>query len=168
MAVKGYFLYRDGLKMNTTVKSYRSKTGQLWYFIDEQTVQAGNNYVYYVKAEDTSGNLSTNSNQVTLAVPQNLQIANLQIINVTSTSAIISWSSNVKSTGSIDAGKRLIFNIHGPLNQTYTDVNKIYDHKITLTNLNANTTYDFQINGSNAEKTENSVTSVLLNFRTAP
>ena len=168
VAVKGYFLYRDGLKMNTTVKSYRSKTGQLWYFIDEQTVQAGNNYVYYVKAEDTSGNLSTNSNQVTLAVPQNLQIANLQIINVTSTSAIISWSSNVKSTGSIDAGKRLIFNIHGPLNQTYTDVNKIYDHKITLTNLNANTTYDFQINGSNAEKTENSVTSVLLNFRTAP
>lgn len=164
VAIKGYLLYKNNVQI-TPNSAYATgfkigTDGKPWY--NETAVQPGQTYSYRVVAQDTSGNLSTNSNTSSITVPKDIQISNINAARSNNTTTI-SWKTNVKSIANITYSKRYLFGIHLS-NQTYIETKTGYDHTVTLSNIDPKAKYDFQITAINAEKTENKITTTPLSF----
>lgn len=102
VAVTGYKVYRN----STEIASINTTT-----YLDTLTT-AGTTYTYTVKAFDAVNNLSAASNAVTMTVPPTAPaplpptpvIQAFDSSSVTSTTAIISWTTNVPATGYVRYG----------------------------------------------------------------
>ncbi|MES1217244.1 MAG: PQQ-dependent sugar dehydrogenase, partial [Bacteroidota bacterium] len=153
VAVTGYDIYSNGIKINTSIV-----TGTT-YAATGLTVLTS--YDFYVQARDAAGNISANSNTVTVITPDTqapTAPSGLTSSALTTTSVTINWTAstdNVAVTG---------YDI-------YQDNVKINTQLITATSYNvaglvANTTYAFYIKASDAAG--NSTNSSNLNITTPP
>ncbi|HYF84254.1 MAG TPA: fibronectin type III domain-containing protein [Clostridia bacterium] len=94
--VKGYDIFRDGVKIGTT-----SKTGYL-----NKSLIPGKSYTYMVRASDISGNLSGNSSPLKVTTSKDLQApaapAELKVTAVNGSSVSLAWTAatdNAKVAG---------------------------------------------------------------------
>ncbi|MGD0797102.1 MAG: fibronectin type III domain-containing protein [Acidobacteriaceae bacterium] len=73
-------------------------------------------------------------------VPLNPVVSNVAISNLTTTSATISWTTNVPSTSQVNYGTTTSYGFSSPLNSSVSTA-----HSVTLTGLLPGTLYDFQL-----------------------
>lgn len=94
---------------------------------------------------------------------QNLQITNGPVVeSVTGNSAEIAWSTNVNSASVIKYGTD-----KNKLDQTAQAPWGGVTHRITLQNLQPNTTYYFQVESQQAQGTGTGATSGISQFKTS-
>ena len=97
VGVTGYDVYRNGTKINTSVV-----TGTTYSATGLTNATA---YSFYVRARDAAGNLSANSNTVSITTPDNQSptaATNLTASSVTATGLTLNWTAstdNVAVTG---------------------------------------------------------------------
>jgi PQQ-dependent dehydrogenase (s-GDH family) len=137
VAVTGYDVYRDGVKVNTslvTTTTYNA-TGLL----------ALVNYSFYVVARDAAGNSSANSNTVSVTTPDTQAPtipSNLTATSITQTSMTLNWNASTDNIG-----------VSGY--DVYQDNVKINASLVTgtsynVTGLSASSTYAFYIKAFDA------------------
>jgi len=106
-------------------------------------------YYYRVLSRDASGNLSvsqsftfTSAQQIDLTPPS---ISNIQITNITSSSATISWMTDEASTSQIEFGFNTSYG-----NKTAIDSGLVTVHSVELTGLYSYATYDLRVRSMDA------------------
>lgn len=150
VGVTGYRVYRNSTQIGTTPSpSYT-----------DSTVITGNTYTYTVKAYDAAGNLSGASNTATVTVPLVIKITSYSVTNKTPTTATISWTTNIPSTGSISYGLNST-----NLNLSATDGVLISTHSLTLTGLTPSKRYYYKIVATNSDGSS-TTNSPVSSFRT--
>ncbi len=92
--VHGYNIYRNSHYLTTV------GTTNYW----DGPLTPGQTYVYAVQSYDGSNNKSALSNAVTVLVPQTVTVSSYSVGSLTSTTAIINWTTNVATTGYVKYG----------------------------------------------------------------
>lgn len=154
VGVAGYQVFRNGSKIATVSNSPYA----------DNSVAGSTTYSYQIYAVDTSGNVSAGSNTATATTPAavvKLSITTSQVSGKTATSAIIKWTTNIPSTGSIRYGTSKT-----ALNSTLSDSTVGTSHSVTLTGLSKFTTYYYQIAGVSQDGSSSAASSV-SSFKTA-
>ncbi|MFZ2959893.1 MAG: fibronectin type III domain-containing protein [Candidatus Ozemobacteraceae bacterium] len=117
-------------------------------------------YHYRVFSSDIAGNEAISPDATfTTTDPNPPILSNIFVDNVTSSTALISWTTDEPANGQIDYGIPSSTLIITPLQTSYT-----MDHRLTVTNLKSETTYRFRVRSSDPSK--NVATSSFLNFTT--
>ena len=94
-------------------------------------------YYYVVKSADASNNVSTSA-QMSFVTPATvLSIANLAASNIASTTATVSWTTNIPAVSS------LYYGTSTPPTSTVSTTTLKTSHSFSLIGLFANTTYNF-------------------------
>ncbi len=145
--VVGYNLYKNG--------TYLQTVSTLNY--TDAAVTAGSTYTYTVKAYDAQNNMSAASAPATLTIPPAMFFETYWLSNLTSSTATVTWRTNVSGTGSVRYGTSA-----AALNTYSYDVTGTQS-SVKLTGLNSGTTYYYQIVVSNGS---GSVTSKVNSFKT--
>ncbi|MBS1577913.1 MAG: fibronectin type III domain-containing protein [Bacteroidetes bacterium] len=153
IAVTGYDLYQNGVKINTSLITTTS------YTVTSLTVLT--DYNFYVQARDAAGNISANSNTINITTPDTqapTAPSGLNSSNLNSTSFTLNWASS--SDNVAVAGYDI-----------YQDNIKINTQLVTsnsfdVSGLVANTAYVFYVKASDAAG--NSTNSSTLNVITPP
>ena len=108
------------------------------------SVAPSKQYYYRVLSRDASGNLSfsepftfTSAEQADLTPPA---IYNIQITDITSSSATISWMTNEAATSQVEYGINTNYG-----NKTPHDSNLVTVHSVNVTGLSSYATYDFRV-----------------------
>jgi thermitase len=139
VGVTGYQVLRNGTKIATTGGTSYADTG----------LTASTSYSYTVTASDLAGNVSAVSNTATAttqAANTAVQILSFSVSKKTATSATITWTTNVVSTGSVAYGKT------STLGSTAADpVAAATTHTLTITGLTASSKYFYQITATGAD-----------------
>ncbi|MEA1893763.1 MAG: S-layer protein domain-containing protein [Euryarchaeota archaeon] len=125
-------------------------------------LSVGATYYYVVNSTDGSGNSAESSvkNFITASAstPPSLSIYNVKN-TTTSSSATITWTTNNDSDSRVKYGMT-----SGDYEKEETDATNETDHSITLTDLEADTTYYFRVNST--DESSNSAESVEYEFKT--
>lgn len=153
VGVSGYKVYRNNVEIGT------SPTVS---FSDNKVV-SGTTYNYAVKAFDAAGNLSGPSNAVTAVIPQTpagVSILSYLVVQKTATSATISWTTNIASTGVVSYGT-----VKSSLGFSSTDNTLATTHTVTLSGLKAFTQYSYKITAISGDGSSSAAT-VVTNFKT--
>lgn len=151
VGVTGYRIYRDSVQIGTSPSNSYTDT----------TVSANTTYSYYVKAYDAAGNISSPSNTATVTTPApTVTITGYSVTAKTTTTATISWTTNIPSTGLVSYGKS-----SANLNLSITDSTLGTTHTVTLTNLTKNTKYYYKITAASGDGLT-TASSPVSNFRT--
>ncbi len=153
VGIAGYNIYRNGTKITTT-------GGTLY---TDNSVKASTSYTYYVTAVDQAGNISVPSHSVSVTTPAgatNVTIISNQVPSKTGTTATITWTTNINSTGTVSYGKTLT-----ALTSTVADNTVGKTHTATLTGLTSLTTYYYKINATSTDNGSTAVTAV-TSFKT--
>lgn len=138
VGVEGYNVYRDDVLIGTSpTVSYA-----------DNTVTAGATYTYTVKAYDAAQNLSAASNTLTVDTPS-LVITSYWVDILSSTSARINWQTNVAATGYVRYGLK-----SNDLSQQSTVTSPDTFTRVTLTDLQKNRTYYYQITVNASEASD--------------
>lgn len=156
VGVSGYQVFRNNIKIDDVITNYTV----------DNTVAYETPYSYYVKAYDAAGNISAQSNIVTVTVPTPnlLKITSYQVTNITNNSAKISWTTNSNTTGVVSYGQaRRSIN----LSSSKADLTNSVNHNITLSNLRKGTRYSFEIIATNSNNSLDNVKSPIDFFTTA-
>jgi hypothetical protein len=126
-------------------------------------------YFFRVRSTDGSGNGPTVSNELSFKTdpaPDTTAptISNVQVTSITQTSAIISWTTNEPSNSEVqyDSARRP----WGSYSWGENDNSLVTSHSITLTGLEADTTYYFRV-GSTDGSGNGPTTSNQMSFTTA-
>jgi chitodextrinase len=128
VSVAGYKIYRNGTAIGTSITNSFTDT----------SVVAGTTYNYTVLSYDTSDNLSAASNTATVQIVA-LKISSYSAGNITGTSATIKWSTNIAAGGTI------YYRVNGASNALRKDVGQATSQSVTLTGLQLNTQYKYDI-----------------------
>lgn len=132
IAVAGYKVFRNGSNIGSAAGTS---------YIDTAVTPA-TAYSYTVQAYDATGNLSGMSNtaQVTMANGNLYPVITSYSARATSsTTAIVTWTTNVNTNGSVNYRKK------GNSGATVYDYNLSTSHSFTLTGLAKNTSYNYTI-----------------------
>jgi fibronectin type 3 domain-containing protein len=126
----------------------------------DTAVTAGVTYSYYITALDAAGNVSSQSNTVSVTVPasQLPSITNYQVSVKTGTTATVTWTTDVPTTGTISYGTT------SSLGLSLSDSISATSHTLTLKNLTKNTKYYYKIT---ATAPGGSTSSTISTFRTS-
>jgi len=110
-------------------------------------------YHYRVKSRDVAGNLSVSQNYTftTSAIADTTPpvISNIQVKNITSSSAAITWTTNEASTTQVEYGVTTSYG-----NLTSLDSSLLTIHSVTIIGLSSFTTYDFRVRSRDAAGNE--------------
>lgn len=118
-----------------------------WYQVIDSLSQA-TEYYWRVRAKDLLGNAGSWSSTWSFSTTEGLAISNVEITDLSSTSATVSWSTNVDSTGSISWGPtRDLAKVPIP-----TDLSA-KSHSVELTPLLPDTTYYFKVSATRLTQT---------------
>ncbi len=151
IGVAGYRIYRNSVQVGTS---------SLTSYIDN-TVSASTSYAYYVQAYDSVGNISPSSNVAYVTTPAvSVSITNYSVGAKTSSSAVISWTTNVPSTGFVSYGTS-----SANLNLSATSGTLGTSHSVKLSGLSRNRSYYYKITAT-SEDGKTIVSSPISNFRT--
>ncbi len=99
-------------------------------------------YNFRVKSNNTNGD-STSSNY-TFTTSGAPAISNVQVTNIQSNKATISWSTDVPADSTVSYGLTTAYG------NNVSDAGMVTSHSLTLTGLSANTTYNFKVASLNA------------------
>ncbi len=106
-------------------------------------------YHFRVRSTDAAGNTATSGDNtfITSAAPDTTPptISGVTASNITTTSAIITWSTNEASTSQVDYGTTTAYGSSSPLDSTL-----LTSHSRTLSGLTASTTYHFRVRSTDA------------------
>ena len=109
----------------------------------------GTLYNYDVVSQNVSGTATGTSGNYTFTTTPSTSnpptITNVVTSNVTSTSVTITWNTDQPSWTQVNYGLTTIYSSSSP-----QDTNLVTSHSVTLTNLAANTTYNFSVKSTNA------------------
>ncbi|MBX4200052.1 PQQ-dependent sugar dehydrogenase [Candidatus Parcubacteria bacterium] len=131
VAVSTYILYRNGSQIISQSTRTYSDTGLI----------PNTSYTYAVKARDTSGNVSATSSPITATTSAPaLSISNIITSGITTSNATINWTTSTSSTSQVNYGVNSNYGLSSQL-----DSNPVTQHSQTLSSLNPNTTYHYQV-----------------------
>lgn len=152
VGVTGYKIYKNGSILSSTVNTNYTDT----------SVSSGTTYSYYVTANDAAGNISPNSSITTITVPIPTAVAPIvssySVTKKTTTTATITWTTNVPTTGVINYG--LTTSLVG----TTVDNSLTTTHTAVLSGLNKASKYYYKITATNSSGL--TVTTPVSTFRT--
>ena len=154
VGVMGYYVYRNGAKIATTQSASYT----------DNSVAGGTSYSYYVTAYDAAGNVSGQSNTITVTTPVavvTVSVTSYQVTNKTANTATVTWTTNIPSTGMLAYGTSKT-----NLSLTIPDTSIGTSHTVTLTGLTRFTTYYYQVRAVSQDATSNA-SSPVTNFKTA-
>lgn len=149
VGVTGYNIYKDGQKINTVTDTVFTDTG----------LNSGTNYIYTVTAFDQAGNESGQSVSVTVTTTANFSISNYSISNIQRSSAVVNTSLNQSGTIVVKYGKR-----DNSLNLVSSATTENTNHSVTLSNLERDKTYYYQITATN--NSGQVINSAIASFKT--
>jgi hypothetical protein len=112
------------------------------------------NTLYHFRVKSSAGGLTTNSsdNTFTTAInPSVPVISSISATNVTTSGAIINWTTSIASDSQVEYGISTSYGSATALNS-----NMVLQHSQTLTGLQANTTYHFRVQSSSSGGTATS------------
>ena len=126
------------MKLDGTVvlHQYNSTTGFVYYDVTSPLVEGI--HTVLLNVSDNVGNLASVVWSFTVDITPPL-ISNVSISGVTSTSATITWTTNELADSVVN------YNTSLPLIYTASDPTLVINHSITLTGLNPDTTYYFEV-----------------------
>jgi hypothetical protein len=151
IAVAGYNLYRDGVKINTLTDTT----------FTDSALTSGSSYTYTVTALDGAGNESGHSTSVsvTTTAVAPFEISSYSATNLTRNSATINVSLSMIGNVTIKYSR-----ISSNLNLTKSSFSLKKDHAIALGSLDKDKTYYYQIVAT--DESGNTVTSPVASFKT--
>ena len=130
------------------------------------SLNASTTYYYIVVSKDASGNTATSAeNSFTTAQPADVTapiISSVSAVNVASTTATITWTTNENSTSKVYYGTVNPINFGTALTATVSGL--ATSHSVGLTGLNATTTYYYVV--ESADASSNTATSSQSSFTT--
>ncbi len=145
-----YTIYREGIAIGTSTVPN---------FSDTSVIQ-GTTYNYNVTASDAAGNVSAPSANITVTTPlPTVTITSSSVSNITNSSATISWTTNMPSSGLVSYGTRA-----NNLSSQVTFSASTTSHAVQLSRLNSNTTYYYTVRANTGSAT---VLSSLSSFKSA-
>jgi len=130
--VAGYYIYRDGEKVGSTVDTTYTDSG----------LEEGKNYVYTVRSFDTSGNVSEDSKAVVLDRIAPTKPEGLMVVSKSASTITISWTA---STDNVEVTEY----------EVYRDGKKVGTTKDTIytdNGLELNNTYSYAVKACDAFK----------------
>ena len=146
--VTGYKVYRNG-SLVATVSSTN---------YTDSSVVGTTTYTYTVAAVDAAGNISGQSGIVSITTPlPSVQITSHSVSSKTATTAVITWTTNIPSTGTVSYG------LKNAMTLSATDSTSGTSHTVTVTGLRSGTAYYYKIT---ALGSTTSIVSPIYNFRT--
>ncbi len=151
--VVGYQVFRDSNQIAIVSSTNYTDTN----------VTSGASYSYTVKAYDAVGNVSPSSNTATVTVPTvsaKVSILNYSVTKKTATTATITWTTNIPSTGFVSYSSSSI-----NLNLSATDGIIGTTHSVTITNLTKFRIYYYKITVTSGDGSS-TASSPVSNFRT--
>jgi cysteine-rich repeat protein len=102
-------------------------------------------YHYRVKSKDASNNQATSGDfTFTTALPAAPVISNIQVTNITQTSARVQWDTTTSSNSTVNYGTTVSYGSNG------TNASSVTAHLINLTGLTKGTTYHFRVRSTDA------------------
>lgn len=132
VGVVGYRIFRNGTQVGTSASSLYADTG----------LTGSTLYSYTVAAYDAAGNVSAQSSAISVTTPAALPgISNLVGSNTSSSSTLISWSTNILTNGQVFYG---LSSAYGSTSALVDNSPKTMSHSIILANLVASTLYHFK------------------------
>ena len=152
--VVGYLLLRDGVQV-----AELDMPGGLRY--SDNGLTPNTTYRYTIEAVDSAGNVSaptTNKASSTATTPAAGTVSIRRgpyLSNVTGTSAIVSWWTNIATNGVVDYG------VGSPTSTASDPAGAVQHHAVQLSNLTAGTSYQYAVG-------DGTVTSTPATFATAP
>lgn len=151
IAVAGYNLYRDGVKINKLTDTT----------FTDSALTSGSSYTYTVTALDGAGNESGHSTSVsvTTTAVAPFEISSYSATNLTRNSATINVSLSMIGNVTIKYSR-----ISSNLNLTKSSFSLKKDHAIALGSLDKDKTYYYQIVAT--DESGNTVTSPVASFKT--
>jgi hypothetical protein len=154
VSVTGYDILRNGTKIATSpTNSYK-----------DLSASPSTPYTYTVEAYDAAGNTSAASSPANVTTPAPSinppVISNVTSTNVTSSSATISWTTDIPSSSQVLYGTSSSYT-----QSTTLDTTQVTSHSQTITGLGASTTYHFAVQSTGSAS--NSATSPDNQFATA-
>jgi peroxiredoxin len=105
-------------------------------------------YYFKITSTDAAGNKATSEGELkTLAAADETPptISGVNVSNITESSATITWVTNESATSQVQYGKTETYG-----SQTAENTNLTTSHNVTLTGLDANTTYNFKVMSKDA------------------
>ncbi|MFQ5456496.1 MAG: kelch repeat-containing protein [Nitrospirota bacterium] len=134
VGVEGYEIYRGGILIGRSISTLYSDLG----------LSPNTSYEYAVAAYDLSGNISEPGTSVIVStfVEDNIPplISDIKVEDITSSGAIISWTTNEETISYIDYGTTTAYELSAKSNNNYVTI-----HRITISGIAPSTTYHFRI-----------------------
>ena len=113
-------------------------------------------------ASSTPGNQASNTLTFTSTLGETLAISNVAVSDIGTSSATVSWNTDVGATGQVFYGTTTSYGSASALNASATTT-----HSIALANLTEATTYHFQVESTNGSTTATSSDQVFVTASTA-
>ncbi len=152
VSVSGYQINRNGIILTNSLKTNYT----------DIAVTPGINYSYTINAFDGSGNYSSGSNLSSATALEKVIAVTIIGNNITiknPTSAVISWTTNMPSTGSVSYGTKNNLSLSG------TDTILSPSHAVSLPGLIPNTNYSYRITAVSGDG-NTTASSAIINFKT--
>jgi Putative Ig domain len=153
----GYSFSSSNLPAGLTISSGGTISG---------TPTVAGTFSYTVTVQDSAGNTGTVNCSVTVAAGP--VISNIQASAVTSSSANISWTTDVTSDSQVDYGTTSAYGLSSSLNST-----AVTAHNVALSGLAASTVYHYRVKSRNGQglltvSADNTFTTVAGNVGATP
>ena len=132
-----------------SMSSTFSGVGATYHHITLGTMTVGT-YTYYARCQDTAGNKNTVSASITFTITTEVAdttapvISNIQVSNITQTSATITWQTNEESNSVVDYG------LTASYGSTASGETSVTYHEVNLSNLTNGTTYHYQVKSTDS------------------
>jgi hypothetical protein len=156
VGVAGYEVLRNGTQIGTS-----SSTGY-----QDLKVTPSTTYNYTVEAYDAAGNISQPSNTATITTPAPSNnppvISNVSSSGITSSSATISWTTEIPSSSQVLYGATSSYDHSSTL-----DTTQVTSHSQTIIGLSPTTTYHFAVQSTGTASPPNTSTSIDYQFTTS-
>jgi PKD repeat protein len=121
-------------------------------------------YHYRVVSRDSAGNSTSSPDYTfTTAAPADVTppaVANIQVVNITASSAVVTWTTNEASTTQVEFGSGGSFSASTPLNSLLETV-----HSAEISGLQSFTSYNFRV--VSTDKSGNTAVSASSTFTTS-
>jgi glucose/arabinose dehydrogenase/mono/diheme cytochrome c family protein len=111
-------------------------------------LQANTTYHYRIKSKDAAGNLATSGNFTFTTPAPDLTppvISSVSASNITTNAATINWTTDEASDSQVEYGLDAGYGATSTL-----DASLVTSHRVTLSNLQANTTYHYRVKSKDA------------------